>query len=485
MILRGTGVGDGTVATLAGLTALTTRALGGCPVTDRGVESLAGMTGLHSLELSGTGVGDGGMAAVGRPASLESLSLDGLPVPDRGAAALARLVHLRSLSLHNTRVGGDRAAWLAGLKRPGLLTLSGTAVTDDALRHPAGCDELINLRLDKTGVTGRGLAHLPGRLWHRSRSGVRLDDDDLAALGRLASLRSLILDAAAVADGGLATLEAMNLARRPAWGEEVAVFERLPCCPLCRRPIRDGEPVFCTRPYTPPDPDLFAFARVPLHWGCYAAWEPCLRFARHYFEAQAGWAEGNQFWGVARKDDAVLVSVNPSKYVGEADVILAATGSSLRVPLADWEEWLAGGWFDGCTHEAEGTRSARSSRRSGSSCRRSRASWRTREWRKTPETRLRGPNPAGWSVASPYEFACQKLAARRREGCGLPGVRPLRDGLPVRPGGGEVLNASAGNHLPLCLAGGQAQLVRIVPLVPLGDHAVRLPRTLDTQATLF
>ena len=35
-------------------------------------------------------------------------------------------------------------------------------------------------------------------------------------------------------------------------------------CPICRKPIRDDEPAFCTRPYTPPEADLFAFARVPI-----------------------------------------------------------------------------------------------------------------------------------------------------------------------------------------------------------------------------
>jgi hypothetical protein len=371
---------------------------------------------LKSLELSGTGVGDGGLTAVGRLASLESLSLDGVPITDRGAAALASLAHLRSLSLHNTRVGGDGAAWLAGLTRLGWLTLSGTAVTDDALRHLAGCDELINLRLDDTTVTGRGLAQLPRGLWHLSLTGVRLGDDDLAALGRLGSLHSLVLDAAAVTDAALQALERMNMARRPAWSEEVAAFERMRACPLCRKPIRDGEPVFCTRPYMPPDPDLFAFARVPIHWACYAAWEHRPRFARQYFEEQVKWAEGNRFWGIARKDDTVLVSVNPSQYVEEVDVILAATGSSIRLPLAGWEEWIAGGWFDGCADDAD---------------RDALGEFIASLWAELPtvDALLAAagmtaedsgqPSPgieAGGMVDRiSYEFACQKLAARAVE----------------------------------------------------------------------
>ncbi len=225
-------------------------------------------------------------------------------------------------------------------------------------------------------------------------------------------------------DTVLATLEGMNLARRPAWGEEVAAFERLRCCPLCRRPIRDDEPAFCTRPYTPPEADLFAFARVPIHWDCYAAWEHRLRFARLYFEEQVRWAEGNRFWGIARKDEAVLVSVNPSKYVEEADVILAATGSSLRVPLADWEEWVAGGWLDGCAHEAE--RDALGA--VIPALRDELATVGKLLVASGTATDAGHPHPgaeAGGALARiEYEFACQKLAARAAErgltcpGCG-------------------------------------------------------------------
>src|SRR5436190_459978 len=75
--------------------------------------------------------------------------------------------------------------------------------------------------------------------------------------------------------------------------------------------------------------------------------------ARRYFQANAEAIEHNQFWGVARRDGQVLVSVNPSQYVEEVEVLLAETGSSFRVPLADWQDWLEGEWFDACRHEVE------------------------------------------------------------------------------------------------------------------------------------
>ena len=61
----------------------------------------------------------------------------------------------------------------------------------------------------------------------------------------------------------------------------------------------------------------------------------------------------NQSWGMARCDDQVQVTVNPSQYVQEVDVLLAETGSSFRIPLADWEDWLGGEWFEACRHEVE------------------------------------------------------------------------------------------------------------------------------------
>jgi hypothetical protein len=413
--LRDTKVGDVGLPALSRLTALTTLDLAGCPVGDRGVEALSALSGLTSLDLSGTRVGDAGLAALGGLPALWSLSLDGLSVTDRGAAALTNLASLHSLSLHGTRVGTDGAAWLAGLRQLRWLTLSDTAITDDGLRHLAGCRELINLRLGGTAVTGRGLAHLPPVLSVLSLTNTKLTADDLAPLRRLGALSTLILDEA-LAEECKGLLRELKLGRGQCLTEGAAAFGRLRECPVCNDVIEEGQSVFCTRPYTPPDPDLFAYARVPIHWDCYAGWEHRPRFARLYFAEQVKWAEGNQFWGIARKDDAVLVSVNPSRYVGEADVILAATGSSLRVPLADWEEWVEGGWFDASAHEAE--RDAL-----GEVIPSLRAELPTAEALLTAagvaaedaEPLPSGVEPGGMVDRISYEFACQKLAARAAE----------------------------------------------------------------------
>jgi hypothetical protein len=110
---------------------------------------------------------------------------------------------------------------------------------------------------------------------------------------------------------------------------------------------------FATSHLLGPGSDLWQFSDAVMHWDCYAGWEHRARFARMYFEAKKGWSGQNQFWGVAHADDQLLVTANPDRLVGEVDVMLAETGSGFRVPLADWEDWLAGEWFDGCGHEVE------------------------------------------------------------------------------------------------------------------------------------
>lgn len=412
--LRDTKVGDAGVAGLGNLTALKKLTLDRCPVTDHGASSLARLVNLHTLDLSGTGVGDEGLAALGGLHTLWSLSLDGLPITDRGAASLTGLANLQSLSLRGTRVGSEGAAWLASLPRLCWLTLSDAAITDDALRHLANCRELINLGLGGTAVTGRGLAHLPTGLAVLDLTRVKLTAEDLAPLRRLNAISTVWLDEP-LAEECQGLLREMKLGRGQSWTEGVAAFGRLPECRLCKDVIEEGQSVFCTRPFMPPEPDLFGFARVPMHWGCYANWEHRLRFARLYFDEQVKWAEGNQFWGIARKDDAVLVSVNPSRYVEEVDVILAATGSSIRVPLVDWEEWLAGRWFDSCSHEVDRdalsevipTLQAELSTVQGLLV----AAGVAEEAGQSPP----GMESGGALDRIQYEFACQKLAARAVE----------------------------------------------------------------------
>jgi hypothetical protein len=350
--LRWTQADDEGVAALSGLPRLTNLDLSNCPVTDRCLEHLIRLTTLQSLTLSGTKVQGGGLSLLDRLGNLESLDLDRLPITDREASCLGRLGKLRSLSLHGTRVGDQGAAWLADLPNLGWLTLSDTQVGDEALRQLQSCERLINLRLDGTRATGAGLALLPKRVAVLSLTGVQLKEEDLAGVEHLEGLSTLVLDERVASEAVVGRLRQMHLARRPAYREEVAAFARLPACPLCREVIEYNSPVFVPRPFFIGQ-EFWKYAKVPIHWNCFAGWEQRPEFARRYFQANAEAAEHNQFWGVACRDEQVLVSVNPSQYVKEVELVLAATGSSFRIPLSDWQDWLEGEWFDACRHEVE------------------------------------------------------------------------------------------------------------------------------------
>jgi len=111
--------------------------------------------------------------------------------------------------------------------------------------------------------------------------------------------------------------------------------------------------IFATSHFLTPASDLFSFSDAAMHWDCYVKWEHQARFARLHFETRRAWAPQNKYWGTALVTDDVLATLNPDLYVGEADVMLARTGSGIRVNLYDWEEWLAGSWFESCSHEME------------------------------------------------------------------------------------------------------------------------------------
>lgn len=124
-------------------------------------------------------------------------------------------------------------------------------------------------------------------------------------------------------------------------------------CPLCGAEMTDSDRLFATSHFLGPDSDLERFSDAVMHWDCYAKWEHRARFGRMYFEAKRQWSSRNQYWGVAHSDDQLLVTTNADKLVGEVDVMLAETGSGFRVSLADWEDWLAGEWFESCNHVIE------------------------------------------------------------------------------------------------------------------------------------
>ena len=132
----------------------------------------------------------------------------------------------------------------------------------------------------------------------------------------------------------------------------MALFYGQPC-PLCGVNMTNGDRRFATSHFLGPESDLWQFSDAVMHWDCYAKWEHQARFGRMYFEAKRAWSSHNRYWGIAHSDDQLFVTANPDKLVGEIDVMLAETGSGFRVPLADWEDWLGGEWFEACRHDIE------------------------------------------------------------------------------------------------------------------------------------
>jgi hypothetical protein len=181
-------------------------------------------------------------------------------------------------------------------------------------------------------------------------------------------------------------------------------------CPLCGVKMTSADRLFGTSHFLPPGDDLWQYSDAVIHWDCYAKWKHRPRFARMYFKANCEWRGHNQFWGTAHADDTVLVTTNPDQYVGEVDVMLADTGSSLRVPLADWEDWLNGEWFEGCHHEVERDALAAVIPLLRSKLPTAEAVIAAAGTEKAPVSAIAA---AGGMVARvSHEFACEKLAQR-------------------------------------------------------------------------
>jgi Leucine-rich repeat (LRR) protein len=346
-----TRVEDDALEVMSQLTELTVLKLTDCPVTDRGLEKLASLTKLRTLDLSGTQVQGPGLVVLRQLPELWSLDLEGLPLRDRDVELIRHLSKLHSLDLDNTRVGDEGANWLAGLPALHWLALSGTQIGDDALRHIASCRELWTLTLSRTSVTGAGLAQLPD-LASLRLTGLNLSEADIANLGHLQSLRTLTLDERILNEAIITRLRQMHLGRCQTYDEGVAGFARLPTCPLCKGVIDEGASTYYARPFAM-DAEFFSLVEQPIHWDCYACWEQRPQFARQYFQANVAAMQHNQFWGMARCDDRVMLTINPGQYVREIEVLLAETGSAFRISMNDWQDWLDGEWFEGCRHEVE------------------------------------------------------------------------------------------------------------------------------------
>lgn len=112
-------------------------------------------------------------------------------------------------------------------------------------------------------------------------------------------------------------------------------------CPICNEVLTEQDERFGTWGVFAVPPDLFRYCDAVMHWSCYAAWPRREEFARAYFEFWVQEEKSNRFWAKAYLDDRVVVTVNPfNGKSGEAILVLARTGSRVRVDMAEWEQWL-------------------------------------------------------------------------------------------------------------------------------------------------
>jgi hypothetical protein len=113
-------------------------------------------------------------------------------------------------------------------------------------------------------------------------------------------------------------------------------------CAICGQGFADRVALFATSgvAFDQGHP-LWRFCDAPMHWDCYAAWPHRPEFARAYFHGAIEGEVRNPYWGAALLTDDVFVTANPRPPVAMIDVELAETGSGVRVPLADWDDWLS------------------------------------------------------------------------------------------------------------------------------------------------
>ena len=110
---------DAGMASLKGMTNLTTLYLRGTSITDDGLKNLAGLTKLTELDLADVAITDEGLSALAGLTHLRTLNLQASSVnPPAGLDAIRGMTGLEELSLYRTKVTNVRGlAKLANLKQ--------------------------------------------------------------------------------------------------------------------------------------------------------------------------------------------------------------------------------------------------------------------------------------------------------------------------------------------------------------------------------
>ncbi len=115
-----------------------------------------------------------------------------------------------------------------------------------------------------------------------------------------------------------------------------------PRCPLCEKPVDLLGDYFVTSgDFLPADHPLRGYADRKMHWECYEPWPQRPAFARPFIEAWIKANRANPFWTELFRDDHVYITVNPKPPIESVSLRFYETGSDVRVPVYEWEAWLA------------------------------------------------------------------------------------------------------------------------------------------------
>ena len=188
--VQGTKASDTTLDHISGITALETVNVGSVMLTDVGLERLSTLTNLKELTMGGNELGDAGLQALRQLPSLTYLDLSGrqgtdsnvwaISMSEVGLEAVLTLKDLRDLRFGCTAIG-------VGIEGAKFAEVSAMSVTPAWLERMKSLKKLEKLRLQGCD---------------------RINDDSIATLVAMPSLREVDLKGTAVTEKGVAALRA-------------------------------------------------------------------------------------------------------------------------------------------------------------------------------------------------------------------------------------------------------------------------------------
>lgn len=192
-------------------------------ITDLGMNAIKQWGELRSLNVRGTRIGDGTMAAASGLPAIESLDVTGTAITENGLDSLIPLVKLKRLEMGRNRLREDSLVILRLLTGLEWLDLSGPRSvnrnqrTDGNAMAPALVDaigDLSHLRVLKLGhlnIDSGGLKALAPKLERLEKLGLelcpRIDEASLTVLASWRSLKQVDLQETAVTPAALHKLQ--------------------------------------------------------------------------------------------------------------------------------------------------------------------------------------------------------------------------------------------------------------------------------------